>query len=218
MPEPYDRQLVRREDRDEGGYSERRRQVGRRGWMEGSKVVRLWRGGGWPEVSRWSRGRCRGSNKLPPQTSFHVTTLTSLYGYRGQPCNLINCHERTTMLPETSPGTWENILAIKFLCSIIHFGFTALKIYSSSKTRRDFTLNPQLLFTKKRNVFAFIWNFLNKVHESSSKSAILSAIGTLRFHFYVNHTIISRLRKISRKIALVVSSGWKPAFDEATGA
>lgn len=72
------------------------------GWVEGSKVVRLWLGGGWPEVSRWSRGRCRGSNKLPPQTSFHVTTLTSLYGYRGQPCNLINCHERTTMLPETS--------------------------------------------------------------------------------------------------------------------
>lgn len=70
--------------------------------MEGSKVVRLWQGGGWPEVSRWSRGRCRGSNKLPPQTSFHVTTLTSLYGYRGQPCNLINCHERTTMLSETS--------------------------------------------------------------------------------------------------------------------
>lgn len=70
--------------------------------MEGSKVVRLWQGGGWPEVSRWSRGRCRGSNKLPPQTSFHVTTLTSLYGYRGQPCNLINCHERTTVLSETS--------------------------------------------------------------------------------------------------------------------
>lgn len=70
--------------------------------MEGSKVVRLWQGGGWPEVSRWSRGRCRGSNKLPPQTSFHVTTLTSLYGYREQSCNLINCHERTTMLSETS--------------------------------------------------------------------------------------------------------------------
>lgn len=41
---------------------------------------------------------------------------------------------------------------------------------------------------------------------------------TLRFHFYVNHAIISRLCKISRKIAaLVVSSGWKLTSDEATG-
>lgn len=41
---------------------------------------------------------------------------------------------------------------------------------------------------------------------------------TLRFHFHVNHAIISRLHKVSRKIAaLVVSSGWKLAFDEATG-
>lgn len=75
---------------------------GRRGRIEGRKVIRLQQGGGWPEVSRWSRGCCRGSNKLPPETSFHVTTLTSLYGYPGQPCNLINCHKRTTMLPETS--------------------------------------------------------------------------------------------------------------------
>lgn len=99
----YGRELVRREDRSARGGRECRRQVVGERWVVGSKVVRLWQDGGWPEVSRWSRGRCRGSNKLPPQTSFRVTTLTSLYGYRGQqPCNLINCHERTTVLSETS--------------------------------------------------------------------------------------------------------------------
>jgi len=46
--------------------------------MEGSKVVRLWLGGGWPEVSRWSRGRCRGSNKLPPRS-----TLRPLHPFTG---------------------------------------------------------------------------------------------------------------------------------------
>jgi len=90
-----DEEIARKVGREarvaEGGT----RAGGRAGRMEGSKVARLRQGGGWPEVSRWSRGRCRGSNKLPPQTSFHVTSLTSLYGYRGQPCNLINCHGRT---------------------------------------------------------------------------------------------------------------------------
>lgn len=169
MLDPYDRQLVRQEDRDERRYgSERRRQVGRRGWTKGSEVVRLWHGGGWPEVSRWSRGRCRGSNKLPPQTSFHVTTLTSLYGYWGQPCNLINCHERTTVLPETSPETWENILAIEFLCSIIHFGFTTLKIYEDFRIKHN-VKSLDIVYEKHGVHLRY---FLSKcqVYESSSKA------------------------------------------------
>lgn len=100
--------------------------------MEGSKVVRLRQGGGWPEVSRWSRGRCRGSNKLPSQTSFHVTTLTSLYG---QPCNLINCHERTTMLPETS----RKLARISWLSNF--FARLSVLVLQRRKFRRDATLH-----------------------------------------------------------------------------
>lgn len=64
--------------------------------------------------------------------------------------------------------------------------------------------------------YARILIYTNAKFTKETNSSI--SLQTLSFHFYVNHAIISRLRKISRKIAaLVVSSGWKLAFDEATG-
>lgn len=137
--------------------------------MEGSKVVRLRRGGGWPKVSRWSRGRCRGSNKLPSQTSFHVTTLTSLYG---QPCNLINCHERTTMLPETSL----KLARVSWLSNF--FARLSILVLQRWKFRRDkdatlhicWTLDIYLRITRWNYAKLFLrmqslWNELDKIYK-----------------------------------------------------